>query len=90
MSPVNFDHKKRDTRPEVNPMSNIKQLKEEHKGEWLAIAVTDRTTEGPTEGELLSHATDRAYVWKTIRDDPRHIYVTFAGPMLKEGYAAAF
>ena len=75
---------------EVNPVAKIEQLKEDYEGEWLAIAVTNRATEGPTEGELLSHSTDRVHVWKTIRGDPRHIYVTFAGPMLKEGYAAAF
>jgi hypothetical protein len=71
-------------------MANIEQLKEEFEGEWLAIAVTNRRIEGPTEGDLLSHSTSRTHVWKTIRNDPRHIYVTFAGPMLKEGFVAAF
>lgn len=71
-------------------MAHIEQLKEEHKGEWLAITVTNRTVDGPTEGELISHSTNRTHVWKTIRNDPRHIYITFAGPMLEEGFAAAF
>ena len=71
-------------------MSNIEQLKEDHNGEWLAIAVTKKNIEGPLEGDLLFHSADRGAVWRAIRGDRRNIYVTFAGPILEEGYAAAF
>jgi hypothetical protein len=70
-------------------MSNIEQLKENHDGEWLAIAVTKKNIEGPLEGDLLFRSADRGAVWRAIRGDRRNIYVTFAGPMLEEGYAAA-
>ncbi len=71
-------------------MNDIEQLKQKYDGEWLAIAVTKENVEGPSEGDLLHHSTDRKAVWKAIRGDRRHIYVTFAGPMLEEGHAAAF
>ncbi len=71
-------------------MAKIEQLIKEDEGEWLAIAVTKENIEGPFEGDLLFHSVDRSAVWESIKGDRRHIYVTFPGPMLKEGHAAAF
>ena len=70
-------------------MSKIKQLKEEHEGEWLAIAYEDYGTEGPLEGELIIHSLDESEVWKAIESDHRKIYVTYAGPLIDEDTAIA-
>ena len=71
-------------------MATIQQLTEAHKGEWLAIAVLRDSPSGPQDGELLYHSTDRDDVWKRIKGDRRRVYVTYGGPPLEEGYAAAF
>ncbi|MAF54271.1 MAG: hypothetical protein FI707_14620 [SAR202 cluster bacterium] len=71
-------------------MSNIEQLKQEHEGEWLAIVVTKKEIEGPTEGDLVHHSTDWKAVRKAIKGDTREIYVTYAGPLVEEGHAVAF
>ena len=71
-------------------MSNIEQLKQKHSGEWLAIEVTKKDVEGPSEGDLVFHSVERKAVWKAIRGDRREIYVTFAGPLIDEGHAVAF
>lgn len=71
-------------------METIQQLKDAHKGEWLAIAVVRESEAGSEEGELVYHSRDRNDVWKRIKGDRRKIYVTYSGPPLDEGYAAAF
>ena len=70
-------------------MSDIEQLKEDHKGEWLAIAYSDYGTEGPSEGDLIVHSRDEDTVWEAIKDDPRKIYVTYAGPLIDDDMAIA-
>ena len=70
-------------------MSNIEQLKQERDGEWLAIAYSDYGTEGPSEGELIVHSRDEVTVWEAIKDDPRKIYVTYAGPLIDDDMAIA-
>ena len=76
-------------RERCTAMTSIKRLKEDYDGEWLAIAVTKKSIEGPSEGDLLFHSTDRSAVWKAIRGDPRNIYVTYAGPLIDEDMAIA-
>jgi len=71
-------------------MPKIEELKETYKGQWLAIIVLREDPAGPQEGELLHHCETREEVWRRIRGDSRKIYVTYAGPLLEEGYAAAF
>lgn len=71
-------------------MDNIQELKEAYKGEWLAIAVSKEGPSGPQAGELIYHSRNRDEVWSKIRGDRRRIYVTYAGPLLEEGHAAAF
>ena len=70
-------------------MTSIKRLKEDYEGEWLAIAYSDYGTDGPTEGELITHSRDKASVWEAIRSDPRKIYVTYPGPLIDEDMAFA-
>lgn len=71
-------------------MARIGELKERYKGEWLAIHILKEGASGPEEGELLYHARDADEIWKLIQGDRRRIYVTYAGPPLPEGHAAAF
>ncbi len=70
-------------------MAKIKQLKDDYEGEWLAIAYLNYGTEGPSEGELIAHSKDEAAVWEAIKDDPRKIYVTYAGPLIDDDMAIA-
>lgn len=71
-------------------MADINDLKRQYKGEWLAIAVTRDDEGGPSQGELISHSRDHDEAWAHIQGDPRRIYVTYAGPPIPEGHAAAF
>lgn len=71
-------------------MALISELREEYKGEWLAIRVIREAPWGPEAGELLYHAREVREVWQKISGDRRSIYVTYAGPALQEGYGAAF
>ena len=71
-------------------MPNIKQLKEEYKGEWLAVDIKKEDITGPLEGEVVYRSKDRSEVWLRIKGDRRRLYVTYAGPLIEEGYAVAF
>ena len=71
-------------------MRRIEELKREYQGEWLAIRVAKQGPLDPEEGELVYHAKDVQELWRRLRGDRSTIYVTFAGPALEEGYAAAF
>jgi hypothetical protein len=69
----------------------IADLKQEYQGEWLAIRVTRREDWTPVEGQLLFHAKDREELFRALRTIKlEHIYITHAGPFIKEGYAIAF
>lgn len=72
----------------------IEELKKKYKGEWLAIEVTKEEDGRSVEGRLILHEKDRDELWeklslKKLKKDIE-VYVTYAGPPLKKGYAAAF
>ena len=71
-------------------MARIHDLKEAYKSEWLAIEILKDSPAGLLEGELIYHSKNMPDVWKQIKGDKRRIYVTYAGPLLEEGFAAAF
>lgn len=75
-------------------MPTIQELKRDHPGEWLAIEVTHEGPQGPEKGELLGHAHLPEEALRGAKDRRRtargRVYLTFAGPILPEGYAAAF
>ena len=72
-------------------MARIEEFKKKYKGEWLAIEVTREEKGRSVEGKLVLHTPDREKLWKEIpQSRERMIYVTYAGPPLEEGYAAAF
>lgn len=68
----------------------IEALKHQYQGEWLAIQVGREGPSGPEEGELVYHARGVQEVWRRLKGDRRRIYVTYAGPLLEEGWAVAF
>jgi len=70
-------------------MSRIEALIAEYEGEWLAIEVTEEENDQPKEGELVYHSPTREEVWERTGERKR-LYIIYAGPPLKEGYAAAF
>jgi hypothetical protein len=71
-------------------MTKIRELKEAYKGEWLAVAVSEEKEGTCEEGVLLYHSEDRDDVWRMIKDEPRRIYVTYAGAILEEGQGVAY
>ncbi len=70
-------------------MNSIQELIEQYPDEWLAIDVKAEAGGWPKSGELVYHAKGRDEVWRKTRSR-RRLYVVYAGPALKEGYAAAF
>jgi hypothetical protein len=72
-------------------MAKIENLKKKYKGQWLAIEVTKEKNGCVIEGKLILHTRNREKLWKKVpvRKD-KLIYVTYAGPPLAKGYAAAF
>ena len=72
-------------------MAKVDELKKRYKDQWLAIEVTKVEDGEAVEGKLVLHSKDRDEVWKRIRlSRKKEIFVTFAGPPLEKGYAAAF
>jgi hypothetical protein len=71
-------------------MPKIERLKKEYPGEWLAIEVEEENDSGPISGNLILHHLDHDKIWEEIDRDERRIYVTYAGPPIEKGYAAAF
>jgi len=70
-------------------MHSIQELIEQHPDEWLAIDVKAEEGGRPKAGALVYHAKDRDEVWRKTKR-LRRLYIVYAGPPLKEGYAAAF
>jgi len=70
-------------------MRTIQELVEQYPDEWLAIAVKSEEEGQPKAGELVCHAKDRDEVWRKTKAW-RRLYILYAGPALKKGYAAAF
>ncbi len=73
----------------MSEAQEIEELKEQYKDEWLAIEVTKEENTTPVEGKLICHSSEREEVWNKTKDMQR-VYIFYAGPPLKEGYAAAF
>jgi len=70
-------------------MAKIHELIQKYPNEWLAIEVTQELQGIPLAGELVYHSRRRKEVWEKTKDYKR-LLITYAGPPLKEGYAAAF
>lgn len=72
-------------------MPSIEELKQQHAGEWLAVEVTRADQSTPLEGVLLDHDRNRRDLLERVQlSREKDIAIFFAGPPLKEGYAALF
>lgn len=70
-------------------MAQVQEFIQQYPEEWLAIEVTEEQKGRPKAGKLVYHARDREEVWQRTKDRKR-LYIIYAGPALKEGYAAVF
>ena len=72
-------------------MAKVVELKEKYKDEWLAIEVTKEENGKVIEGNIILHLPNREKLWKDVPlQKDKVIYITYAGPPLEDGYAAAF
>lgn len=72
-------------------MESIQELKRQHPGEWLAIEVTRYENSEPVEGKLAARSKDWEGLWESVKlERGKRIHITFAGPLIEEGYAVAF
>jgi len=68
---------------------NLEHAKQEYAGQWLAFLVTEGTPTGELLGELIARNPDRRELHRELRKRKvKRAYVTFAGPVIKPGYAA--
>jgi deoxyribodipyrimidine photolyase-like uncharacterized protein len=70
----------------------IDELKKKYQNEWLAIEVIKEDEYGrASEGELIAHNSDRRELHEELRQKGlKGAYITFAGPIVKPGYAVMF
>ena len=67
---------------------NLQDAKQRYAGEWLAFLVTEETPIGELFGEVIVHNPDRRELHRELRKKKvKQAYVTFAGPVVKPGYA---
>ena len=67
----------------------LKEAKTTYKGEWIAFRSIDKT-DNP-EGEVIVHDKDRrTFDKKLIELGLTDVYITFAGPLVKEGFSVMF
>lgn len=72
-------------------MTKLKEAKKKYKGEWIAFLVKEVTKKGELLGKLIAHDKDRRHLHRILRGKKvKSAYVTFAGPILKPGYAVMF
>jgi hypothetical protein len=67
---------------------SLEQVKQQYAGQWLAFLVSEETPAGELLGRLIAHNPDRRELHQELRDNEvERAYVTFAGPVVKPGYA---
>lgn len=67
---------------------SLEQVKQLYAGQWLAFLVTEETPAGELLGQLIAHNPDRRELHRKLRKKKvERAYVTFAGPVVKPGYA---
>jgi len=73
---------------EVNTMK-LEEAKALYPGEWIAFRAVEET-ENP-EGEVMLHNKDRrAFDRELLERGLTDVYITFAGPLIPEGYGTLF
>ena len=67
---------------------NLEKARQEYAGQWLAFLVTEETPTGEMLGQVIAHNSDRRELHRELRERKiDRAYVTFAGPVVKPGYA---
>jgi len=67
---------------------SLEKAKQQYTGEWLALLVTEEAPSGELFGQLIAHNPDRRELHRELREKRvNQAYVTFAGPVVKPGYA---
>ncbi|MGY4706893.1 hypothetical protein ACVNPS_03945 [Candidatus Bipolaricaulota sp. J31] len=67
---------------------SLEQVKRRYAGQWLAFLVLEETPEGELLGQLIAHNPDRRELHRELREKKiKKAYITFAGPVVKPGYA---
>jgi hypothetical protein len=68
---------------------SLEKTKQEYVGQWLAFLVTEETPTGELLGQVITHNRDRRELHRELREKKvdRAYVVTFAGPVVKPGYA---
>ena len=67
---------------------SLEQVKQEYAGQWVAFLVTEEKPSGELLGQLIAHHLDRRELHQELREkNVERVYVTFAGPVVKPGYA---
>ncbi len=68
----------------------LSEAKRKYRGQWLAFSIR-REKDADPEGTLVAHAKSRHELHRRLQK--RHIwrvYLTFAGPPVRPGYAVVF
>lgn len=66
----------------------LEQVKRQYAGQWLAFLAIEETPAGELCGQLVAHNSDRRELHGELREKKvERGYVTFAGPVVKPGYA---
>jgi len=69
-------------------MVSLEKAKQEYAGQWLAFLVTEEMPTGELLGQVLVHNHDRRELHRELRlKKVDSAYITFAGPVVKPGYA---
>jgi hypothetical protein len=69
-------------------MVSLEKAKQEYAGQWLAFLVTEEMPTGELLGQVLVHNPDRRELHRELRlKKVDSAYITFAGPVVKPGYA---
>ena len=67
---------------------NLEEAKRQYGGQWLAFLVAEETPMGDLLGQVIAHHPDRRELHRELREKKiARAYVTFAGPIVKPGYA---
>ena len=70
------------------PKVNLDEIKQQYAGQWIAFSVSEEKPTGEIVGELIAHNLDRRELHREIREKKiKRAYITFAGPVVKPGYA---
>ena len=72
-------------------MAKVEQLKTKYPNEWLALKVEKEAPDGSIYAKLIFHHPDRRFLHEVLRRKKvKSVYITYAGPLVKSGYAIMF